>query len=65
MQDFAQELQIPLCPYGSSEKSILFLELIISISERKLKTNIHIKSSDHDQYHHVLKTIIQRMTDLK
>ena len=38
--------------YESSEKSIVFLDLIINVSERKLKTTIHIKSTDHHQYVH-------------
>ena len=38
--------------YESSEKSISFLDLIITTSERKLKTTLHIKSTDHHQYLH-------------
>ena len=38
--------------YDSSEKSISFLDLIITVSERKLKTTLHIKSTDHHPYLH-------------
>ena len=38
--------------YESSEKSISFPDLIITVSERKLKTTLHIKSTDHHQYLH-------------
>ena len=38
--------------YESSEKSISFLDLIITLSERKLKTTIHIKSTVCHQYLH-------------
>ena len=38
--------------YGSSEKSILYLDLIITVSEQKLKTALHIKSTDRHQYLH-------------
>ena len=38
--------------YESSEKSILFLDLIITVSEQKLKTALHIKSTDRHQYLH-------------
>ena len=36
--------------YESSEKSISFLDLIITMSEQKLKTTLHIKSTDRHQY---------------
>ena len=36
--------------YESSEKSISFLDLIITVSEQKLKTTLHIKSTDRHQY---------------
>ena len=36
--------------YESSEKTISFLDLIITVSERKLKTTLHIKSTDRHQY---------------
>ena len=36
--------------YESSKKSISFLDLIITLSEQKLKTTIHVKSTDHNQY---------------
>ena len=32
--------------YDSSEKSMSFLDLIITVSERKLKTTLHRKSTD-------------------
>ena len=38
--------------YESSEKSISFLDLIITVSEQKLKTTLHIKSTDRHQYLH-------------
>ena len=38
--------------YESSEKSISFLDLIITVLEQKLKTALHIKSTDHHQYLH-------------
>ena len=38
--------------YESSEKSISFLDLIITVPERKLKTTFHIKSTDLYQYLH-------------
>ena len=38
--------------YESSEKSISFLDLIITVSERKLKTTLHINSTDRHQYLH-------------
>ena len=38
--------------YESSEKSISFLDLIITVSEQKLKTNLPIKSTNHHQYLH-------------
>ena len=38
--------------YESSEKSISFPDLIITVSERKLKTTLHIKSTDRHQYLH-------------
>ena len=38
--------------YESSEKSTSFLDLIITISEQKLKTTLHMKSTDHLQYLH-------------
>ena len=38
--------------YESSKKSISFLDLIITLSEQKLKTTIHVKSTDHNQYLH-------------
>ena len=34
----------------SSEKRISFLDLIITASEQKLKTTLHIKSTDRHQY---------------
>ena len=36
--------------YEYSEKSISFLDLIITLSEQKLKTTLHIKSTDRHQY---------------
>ena len=38
--------------YESSEKSISFFDLIIIVSEQKLKTALHIKSTDCNQYLH-------------
>ena len=38
--------------YESSEKSVSFLDLIITVSEGKLKTTLHIKSIDRHQYLH-------------
>ena len=38
--------------YASSEKSISFFDLIITVSERKLKTTLHIKSTDRNQCLH-------------
>ena len=38
--------------YESSEKSVLFLDLIITVSERKLKNTLHIKSTDPHKYLH-------------
>ena len=38
--------------YESSEKSILFLDLIITVSEQKLKTTLLIKFTDRHQYLH-------------
>ena len=38
--------------YESSEKSISFLDLIITVSEQKLKTTLHIKSTDRHHYLH-------------
>ena len=38
--------------YESSEKSILFLDLIITVSEQELKTALHIKSTYRHQYLH-------------
>ena len=38
--------------YKSSEKSISFLDLIITVSEQKMKTTSHIKSTDRHQYLH-------------
>ena len=38
--------------YESSEKSISFLDLVITVSEQKLKTTLHIKSTDCHQYLH-------------
>ena len=38
--------------YEYSEKSISFLDLIITVSEQKLKTTLHIKSTDRHQYLH-------------
>ena len=38
--------------YESSEKSISFLDLIITVSEQKMKTTSHIKSTDRHQYLH-------------
>ena len=38
--------------YESCEKSISFLDLIITVSEQKLKTTLHIKSTDRHQYLH-------------
>ena len=38
--------------YESSKKGISFLDLIITVSEQKLKTTLHIKSTDHQQYLH-------------
>ena len=38
--------------YESSEKSVSFLDLIITVSEQKLKTTSHIKSTDRHQYLH-------------
>ena len=35
--------------YESSEKSISFFDLIITVSEQKLKTILHIKSKDRHQ----------------
>ena len=35
--------------YKSREKSISLLDLIITVSERKLKTTLHIKSTDCHQ----------------
>ena len=32
--------------YESSEKSISFLDLMINVSEQKLKTTVHKKSTD-------------------
>ena len=33
-----------------SEKSISFLDLIVTISEQNLKTTLHVRSTDHHQY---------------
>ena len=49
INDFTPNLRFT---YESSEKSISFLELIITISEQKLKTTSHIKSTDRHQYLH-------------
>ena len=38
--------------YESNEKSISFLELVITVSEKELKTRLHIKSTDGHQYLH-------------
>ena len=38
--------------FESSEKSISFLDLIITVSDRELKTTLHMKSTDHHQYLH-------------
>ena len=38
--------------YESSEKSISFLNLIITVSEQNLKTTLHLKSTDCHQYLH-------------
>ena len=38
--------------YKSSEKNISFPDLIITASQRKLKTTLHIKSTDRHQYLH-------------
>ena len=38
--------------YETSEKNISFLDLIITVSEQKLKTTLHIKSTDRHQYLH-------------
>ena len=38
--------------YESSEKNISFLDLIITVSEQKLKTTLRIKSTDRHQYLH-------------
>ena len=38
--------------YEYSEESISFLDLIITVSEQKLKTTLHIKSTDRHQYLH-------------
>ena len=35
--------------YESSEKSVSILDLIITVSERKLKTTLHVKSKDRHQ----------------
>ena len=35
--------------YECSEKGISFLDLIITVSEQKLKTTLHIKSTDRHQ----------------
>ena len=36
--------------YESNEKSTSFLDLIITVSEQKLKTTLHIKSTERHQY---------------
>ena len=38
--------------YKSSEKSTSFLDLIIAVLEQKLKTTLHIRSTDRHQYLH-------------
>ena len=38
--------------YEYSEKSISFLDLIITVSDQKLKTTLHIKPTDRLQYLH-------------
>ena len=38
--------------YESNKKSISFLDFIITLSEQKLKTTIHLKSIDRSQYLH-------------
>ena len=35
--------------YESTEKSISFFDLIVTVSEQKLKTILHIKSTDRHQ----------------
>ena len=47
--DFTANLRFA---YESSEKNISFLDLVITVSEQKLKTTLHIKSTDCYQYLH-------------